>query len=179
MRKRNIILSIICLVVADQGIKLVIANYFIHTKFDIIESILGFHPIYNDKYSYFNAILKLDLGLLPHVIVLVFLQLIVIILYDYSKITQRSTRLAETVFIFGQAASICVFCGFFFWKDGILDFIFLYPFTFDLKDIYLNCFALLTIFNFYINRVDIKTSNLNMTNYIKKRWIEINLGKKK
>jgi len=41
MKRKNIIFWIVCLVIADQGVKLIIANFFIDTRFDIIDSILG------------------------------------------------------------------------------------------------------------------------------------------
>jgi hypothetical protein len=174
MTKKTIILLIICLIAADQSIKLIIANYFIDTKFDIIDSVLGFHPIFNDKYSYFNAILKMNLGLLPHVIVLIFMQLFLIFFYGYFKaVKQHATRLLNITFIVGQAALVCVFCGFFFWKNGILDYMFLYLFTCDLKDIYLNCFALFFLWYYYKNKKEIQSSDLKMTGYLKERWIDI------
>ena len=63
MKRKDIIIWIVCLVIADQGVKLIIANYFIDTKFDIIDSILGFRPVFNNQYSYFNALFKLNIGL--------------------------------------------------------------------------------------------------------------------
>ena len=59
MTRKNIIFWIICLVIADQGVKLIIVNFFIDTKFDIIDSIIGFRPVFNNQYTYFNALLNL------------------------------------------------------------------------------------------------------------------------
>lgn len=168
MKRKYIILWIICLVIADQGIKLIIANYYMDSRFDVIRSVLGFHPIYNDQYSYFNALLKLNLGLLPHTIMLIFILLMIIFFYDYFKTILYKSKLLDISFIFGIAATICVFCGFFFWKNGILDFIFLYPFTFDLKDIYLNCFVIFFLWNYLKNYSKIQSSNLNLKSYLKK-----------
>ena len=161
------------MVVADQAVKLIIANYFIDTRFDIIESVLGFRPIFNNKYSYFNDLLKLNLGILPHTVLLVFIQFGLILLYGYFKVIKHSTVLINIAFIFGQAALICVFCGFFLWKDGILDFIFLYPFTCDLKDIYLNCFVVLFLWDYFNNYTEFKNSNLKFRNYSKRCWVEL------
>jgi signal peptidase II len=167
MTKKTIILWIICLVIVDQVIKLIVANYLFDTKFDIIDSILGFHPIYNNKYSYFNALLKLNLGLLPHTILLFFIECLLLLFYGYFKTMQYSTKLIDIAFILGQAALVCVFCGFFFWENGILDFIFLYPFIVDFKDIYLNGFVIFFFWNYFKNYSEIKSSNVKMTNYLK------------
>ncbi len=170
MRKKSIILWIIFLVIADQGTKLIVANYFINTKFDIIDSVVGFHPIYNDKFSYFNAILNLDLGLFPHLIVLIIVQLSVLFFQGYFNKINVSNKLSDVVFIFGQAATICVFCGFFFWEKGVLDFIFLRPFTVDFKDIYLNCFGFLLLIFLFSHKTKIDTSPLKMGGYFKIIW---------
>ena len=70
------------LVLLDQIVKFIIANYFIDTNFDIIESVFGFHPIYNDEYSYANAMLRLKMGIIPHTILLIIIQFLLILLYD-------------------------------------------------------------------------------------------------
>ena len=134
MKRKKIIFWIVCLVVADQIVKLIIANYFIDTRFDIIDSILGFRPIYNTQYSYFNALLKLNIGLLPHTILLILIQFVILLLYKYMRTAQHSTKLLDISFIFGQSALICVFFGFFFGEAGILDFIYLRLWTVDFKD---------------------------------------------
>ncbi len=171
MTRKTIILGIIFLVTLDQGIKIVIANYFIETKFDIIDSVLGFHPIFNDRYSYFNIISNLNLGLLPHAILLIILQLLIIFYYDYSKTIQGSTKILDLAFIFGESALICVFCGFFFWKDGILDFLFLYPFIFDLKDIYLNGFVIFFLYNHYKYKIERQSSTIKINEYLKDKYL--------
>jgi len=164
---------IICLVLADQVVKLIIANYFIDTKFYIIEPILGFRPVFNTQYSYFNSILKLNLGILPHVILLIFAQVIILLCYRYYRFLQLSSKsLIDISFVFGQSALICVFCGFFFWKAGILDFIYLYFWVVDLKDIYINAFVILFFFNFYNNRKEFMTPNIKMKDYLLNNWKE-------
>jgi len=160
MTRKNIIFWIICLVIADQGVKLIIANFFIDTKFDIIDSIIGFHPVFNNQYTYFNALLKQNIGLLPHTVLLIFIQLTILLLYMYLRTVQHSTKLLDISFIFGQSGLICVFCGFFLWKAGILDFIYLHFWTVDFKDIYMNCFAILFIVNFYKNKSELKGSKI-------------------
>ena len=170
MSKKNIIIWIICLVVADQGIKIIIANFFFDSKFDIIESVFGFCPVYNDKFSYVNASLSLKLGLLPHAILFIFAQILMIFLYDYFKIIHRS-KLSDFILILGQSILCCVFCGFFLWKDGILDYIFIYPVVCDLKDLYINSFLIcLFCYHFKYRK---KIHLFKTKEYFSKRWIDI------
>jgi len=171
MTRKSIIFWIICLVIADQGIKLIIVNFFIDTKFDIIDSIIGFRPVFNNHYSYFNALLKLDIGLLPHTVLLIILQIAIILLYNL-RILQHSTKLLDISFILGQSAIICVFCGFFFWKAGILDFIYLHFWIVDFKDIYLNCFVIFFLVNFHKNKAELKSSNIKMKDFLLNSWVE-------
>jgi signal peptidase II len=170
--KKNI-LWIVYLVVADQGIKLIIANYFIDIKFDIIENILGFRPIYNEQYSYFNALLKLNLGIFSHTILLIFIQFLILLFYRYLRTIQRSSKLLDISFVFGQSALICVFCGFFFGDAGILDFILLYPWVVDFKDIYLDCFVFFFLYNHHKNKVEIQFSNLKLMDYLRNIFTHI------
>ena len=92
MTRKNIIFWIICLVIADQGVKLIIVNFFINTKFDIIDSIIGFSPVFNNQYSYINNVLKLNIGLLPHTVLLIFLQLAIPFIYIFLKTVQSDTK---------------------------------------------------------------------------------------
>lgn len=170
MTKKNVILGVVILVLVDQVIKIVIAHYWMNIKIDFIPSVLGFRPIFNSEYSYVNASLKLERGIVFHTIYLVLMQLTIIFLYDYFRSMKIQTKLLDISFIFGQAAIICVFCGFFFWENGILDYIFLYPFTVDLKDIYLNCFAILILIYCYIYRKEIKKNDVGIGLYFKLKW---------
>jgi len=172
MTRKNIIFWIIILVIADQVIKLIIINFFIDTKFDIIGSIIGFRPVFNKQYSYFNALLKLNIGLLPHTLLLIFIQLVIFFLYRYLRKVQHSTKLLDISFLFGQSALICVFCGFFLWKEGILDFLYLHFWTVDFKDIYINCFTVLFLINYIKNQTEIKSSKIKMENFLLNSWLE-------
>ena len=172
MTRKNIIFWIIFLVIADQGIKLIIVNFFIDTKFDIISSIIGFHPVFNNQYTYFNALLKLNIGLLPHTVILIVIQFVIFLLYKYLRTVQHYPKLLDISFIFGQSALICVFCGFFLWESGILDFIYLHFWTVDFKDIYLNCFAILFLVNYNKNKTELKSSKIKMKDFLLNSWVE-------
>ena len=166
MKRKNIVFWIICLIFVDQVSKIIIAKFFIDTKFYIIQPILGFSPIFNNQFSYFNSILKLNLGLLPHTIILVLIQLIMVLCYDYYRNIQHpDTLFLDISFIFGQSALICVFCGFYFWETGILDFIYLYFWTVDFKDIYLNCFVLLFVVNYLKKKTEFRNSKIIFKDY--------------
>lgn len=172
MTQKNIILWIMCLVIADQGVKLIIVNYFIDTKVDIINSIIGFRPVFNNQYTYFNALLKLNIGLLPHMVFAILIQFAILLLYKYLRTAQHSTELLDISFIFIQSALICVFCGFFFREAGILDFIYLRLWTVDFKDIYINCFAILFLVNYHKNKVELKNSKVKMKDCLLDSWLE-------
>ncbi len=169
MKKSKIIVWIILLVAADQISKIVIAGNFLDTRFDIIDGLFGFRPVFNAQYSYFNQALGLNIGLWPHVVLLVLIELILIAIYGYYRKAQRSTKLIDIAFAFGQAALVCVLCGFFFWKRGVLDFIFVGFVTCDLKDIYINCFVALFIINSIMHAIEVHESGLKFTAYIKER----------
>ena len=175
MTRKSMIFWIICLVIADQVIKLIIVNFFIDTKFYIIEPIFGFRPVFNDQYSYFNAILKLNLGILPHTILFIVAQIVIPTCYGYYRSIQRSsTLLIDISFIFGQSALICVFCGFYFWKAGILDFIYVYFWVVDFKDIYLNCFVILFGINYCKNMREFNKPKIKLRDYLLNNWLKIN-----
>jgi len=126
MSRKNIIFWIICLVIADQVTKLIIANFFMDTRFDIINSVLGIRPVFNEKYTYFNLLLGINFGIFARIVFFIFVQFIVLFAYGYFKTLQKSsTKLLDIAFIFGQSAVVCLFCGLFFWKRGILDLVLL------------------------------------------------------
>ena len=174
MKKRIIILWIIILVIADQGTKLIIANYFMDTRFDIIDSVIGIRPIFNEKYTFFNVLLGLNLEIFARVVFCILVQFAIIFSYGYIKtIQQSSTKLLDIAFIFGQSVAICVFCGFFFWKSGVLDFIYLHFFIIDMKDIYIKCFVMFFLINYLKNYSELKSPKLKFKDYLQKCYINI------
>ena len=110
--------------------------------------------------------------MLPHTILLVLAQFVILLLYRYLRTAQSSAKLLDISFIFVQSALICVFCGFFFWKSGILDFIYLYFWTVDFKYVYLNCFAILFLVNYYKNKVELKSSKIKMRDCLLNSLVE-------
>jgi hypothetical protein len=145
LRRRNI-LWIIILIVIDQLIKIVIYNYSFNLRFELIPSVLEFYPKFNLNYSYVNDLYNLNIGLLVHTVFMLTMLIIMIFIFYYWKKINHTTLL-DISFIFFIAGYVCVLIGYFFWKEGILDYISLIPLSiiFDLKDLYLNCFSVLLI----------------------------------
>lgn len=64
----RVMLLVLALVLIDQSIKIYIHNNFMDKEFYIFGSILGFKPIINIKYSYFNSFSNMGISLLAHIV---------------------------------------------------------------------------------------------------------------
>jgi len=144
-KTKKIISWIFLLVILDQATKIIINSFFMETHFEIIPSLFEFKPTFNDKHSYLNDLLykhfNINLGLLFHVILFLFIGIIVFTFYSYcrSNIVENK-KLLDAAFIFFTAGFLCALIGNLIWEKGTLDFIYLKPlFVFDLKDLYINC----------------------------------------
>ena len=84
-KKTKIILWILLLTTIDQLIKLVIHAYYMDVRFEIIPSLFEFAPVFNSNYSYINDLLNkklnIDIGFIPHIVLYVVLQLVVVNIY--------------------------------------------------------------------------------------------------
>lgn len=145
------LLSVIILILLDQIIKIVIYNFYLDSRFQIIPGLLDFHPKFNQYYSYMNERLNnydiINLSLIYHIIFIIIMEFIIIFLYRNAKKRNIITQYMKIGFIFFQAGYICALIGY-FWKEGCLDYIYLKPlFIFDLKDIYIFLFVSLFIFH--------------------------------
>lgn len=148
MKIRTIILWIFLLVILDQGVKLVIDNWFFSTHFTIIPSLLEFHPKFNYNHSYLNDLFQLGISKWIHLIFFTLIALIYIPLYAAMRISSHKKKLIDWAAIFVFAGIICAILGQVFW-EGVLDFIYLIPlFIFDFKDIYMNVFVAFIILAF-------------------------------
>ena len=142
MKAKTVILFIFLLIAIDQTIKIIINTYFRDYQFEIIPSLIEFKPTFNDKHSYVNFLLNknfgLNVGLLAHVIVILFLSIFVSVLFYYLRNNiNNNTKLLDTAIIFLFAGIICSLIGKLIWENGTLDYIYLKPlFVFDLKDTY-------------------------------------------
>ena len=163
MKLRTIIFLILTLVVADQVIKIVINAFFLENQFEIIPSLFEFRPTFNVKHSYLNGILykhfNVNLGLLFHVVLYLFILIILMpsLWLTFRNNIHENKKLLDVAFSFIIAAAICAISGNLIWQKGTLDFIYLKPlFTFDLKDLYSNCFMILYLVYVFKNRTLLK-----------------------
>ena len=162
MKTRSIISWILILIVIDQSIKIVINTYFLDYQFDIIPSFMEFKPTFNVKHSWVNTLINdnfgLNVGLLPHVILYIFIGIFIAAYFSYmrSKIFNNK-KLIDASMIFLYAALVCALIGNLIWKNGTLDYIYLKPlFVFDLKDIYPDFGIALFVIYVIKNRVQLK-----------------------
>ena len=174
MKTHKIISWILLLVVLDQTTKIIINSFFLEIQFEIIPSLFEFKPIFNNKYSYVNHLIynnfNINMGWWFHMILFLFTGIIVFILCGYFRnYISENKKLLDVAFIFFIAGIICAFIGNLIWEKGTLDFIYLKPlFVFDLKDLYLNCFAALFLVYAHKNKEQIKTIKIkNVIDYIK------------
>jgi len=136
MKSKTILLWAVALSVIDQVIKLVINRYFLDVRFDIIPPLFYFRPKFNLDYSYVNYLFKLGMGFWTHVIILCFVVILLVFMYDLFKTISGNAKIVNIAFIFIFASATCAMIDAIFW-GGSLDYIYLKPlFIFDLKDLY-------------------------------------------
>lgn len=162
MKTRTVILWILILITIDQLIKIIIITYFGDYQFEIIPSFIEFKPTFNEKYSYVNTLLNkhfgINVGLLPHLFLYLFLGILIsAYLFYFRKNVKSNTKLLDTAIIFLVAIASCALIGNLLWKKGILDYIYLKPlFVFDLKDTYGDVFIILFILYAIKNKTELK-----------------------
>ena len=176
MKAQTITEWIFLLVIIDQAIKIIIHAFFLETRFEIIPSLLEFKPTFNSHYSYFNSLLynkyHIDIGLYYHIILYIFAETAVIAIYVTFKSISKNTKFLDIAFIFQLAGIICVLIGSLIWEKGTLDYIYLKPlFVFDLKDIYLNCFAVFFLISAHKNKTQMKTVRMKDIPAYVKNWL--------
>lgn len=169
MKTRTILLWILVLIITDQLIKLVINNYFWESHFEIIPSLLEFEPTFNDKYSYLNSLMNLhfniNIGLWIHLILFFFAESVILTLYSFFRNRSLNTKLLDAAIAIQSAGMACTLIGNLIWEKGILDYIYLKPlFVFDMKDLYMNCFAVLFLVHFHKNKASLQ--NIKMQDII-------------
>ncbi len=169
MKIRNVVFLTLFLIVLDQAVKLIIIAYYFDVTFPIIPSLLDFRPKFNDKHSYVNVLLNqylgVHVGLLPHIILFIAIQFVMILLFGYFRKNIKNNRILGVAFAFQMSAMACAMLGNLVWKQGTLDFIYLIPFfIFDLKDLYSNCFILL--FFIYVNSVKKALDKVHLSDVI-------------
>ena len=171
MKTKKILLWSSALLGIDQIVKVVIYQYFLDLRFDIIPPLFYFKPKFNYNYTWINDIFQLGVGYWIHIILFVFVSIFLVIFYDWSKTISGNAKIINIAFIFGFAGILSVWACTIFWQ-GVLDYIYLKPlFIFDLKDLYLNLFVALYLLYFLKNRKYMASlTNKDMLNHIKKRF---------
>jgi hypothetical protein len=167
MKVRIIISWTLLLIIIDQTIKIIINNFLLESKFEIIPSLLEFKATFNNKYSYVNTLLydnfHVNIGLLSHIVLYLILEVIVLNIYISFKIKLNNnyTKILDSAIIFQISSMLCALIGNLFWKEGILDYIYLKPlFIFDLKDIYNSIFTCLFLVYVLKNKGQLKNFKL-------------------
>src|SRR5665647_3687236 len=127
MKARTIILWTLILIVIDQSIKIIINTYLVECKFDIIPSFVEFNPTFNVRHSYVNTLLNdnfgLNVGLLPHVILYLFIGVLIYAYFSYMRSTIVGHKiLIDGATIFLYAGLFCALIGNLIWEKGTLDY---------------------------------------------------------
>lgn len=122
----------------DQGIKIIIKNFFFNDNVDIISGLLSFNPIINTKGSWLNARFNTSLSF-TFLIIINFLALILLVeLYRYFLSKGSKSFWGDMAFIFLLSGALCSLIDKCFY-GGSLDFIGISDlFVADIKDIYIN-----------------------------------------
>lgn len=158
-KKLKTSLIVMLLILFDQTIKIFVSSNLIEKEFFILKDILIYKPHLNTKYSWYNSVSHLEIGLLPHIALNIVLILISLIIFDFVKEKFIDSNLVRCSFIFLFAGSFCSLIDKIAW-GGSLDFISLKGFfTFDLKDIYISIFQILIILAMIFNYKKLKKIN--------------------
>jgi len=161
MKTKSVLLWAVFLFVVDQMFKVVIDRYFLDVQFDIIPPLFYFNPTFNHQYSWINGLFGLGMGFGAHVIILGFVAIIYVLLYDFMKTISGNRKIVSIAFVFGFAAAMSSFIGTIVW-NGCLDYIEWKRFAiFDLKDIYANTFVILCLW--YCLRYSIQNRKSSLT----------------
>ncbi|MDR1644647.1 MAG: signal peptidase II [Tannerellaceae bacterium] len=162
MKTRTILLWVMLLIITDQIIKLIINQYFPESHFSIIPALFEFKPVFNDKHTYLNSLMNrhfgVNIGLQIHLVCFFLCETTLLILYSFLRsISSGDRRLLDLGMSFQIAGVACSLMGNLIWKNGTLDYIYLNPlFVFDMKDLYLNCFAILLLVFIHKNRAQMR-----------------------
>ena len=159
--KKSLWISFLLLMFFDQGSKLIINNFYFHTRFDIIPNFLSFHPIINTKGSWLNVRFGANIGF-PLLILLNIMAIFLFIeFYRYYVSDKNKSFWIDLCFITIVAGCLCSLIDKIFY-GGSLDFIGISNlFIADLKDIYINiaifAFILASYFSGFLTSEDNST----------------------
>ena len=151
LKNKHLLILFICLMILDQGIKIVIKYNYFNDYFEIIPNFLSFHPIINTHGSWLNARFNFNINF-PSLILINAISLMLFIeIYRYTKIKCGKSFWIDMCFIFIFAGALCSFIDKVFY-GGSLDFIGISNlFIADIKDMYINLGLLFFIMSCYKN----------------------------
>ena len=146
------------LVIVDQGLKLIINNFFFNRYFDIISDFLSFSPIINSTGSWLNARFGTGISFSLLNLINILALFLFLELYRYVLYKNKKSFYFDMCFLFIFCGALCSLIDKLFY-GGSLDFIGIGNlFVADIKDIYINIgilFFLVAISNAgYLNSND-------------------------
>jgi lipoprotein signal peptidase len=115
-----------------------------------------FKPTLNNKSFYWLGLMGIDVGRWARLVTGIIYLGMLCLFYLYTRAVLNKEKWTDVGFIFGLAGILCSMCDNIFF-GGSWDYIYLKPlFVFDMKDLYLNCFAVLILVSFTKNKAKIK-----------------------
>lgn len=149
MKTKNVIWWTLALATLDVLIKVIIDTYYLDTRFTIIPGLIEFKPTFNDVAPYFIQLLGYRIGHLPHLIIVCVVALAAYFIYKRALKKATHPKYLNIAFVLIFAAILSSLVAQLIYK-GILDYIYLKPlFVFDLKDVYVNCGAIIFLLYIY------------------------------
>lgn len=138
LSKKSLLFLFMFLLSIDQGIKLIIKNFFFHKNFYILSNILSFNPIINTKGSWLNVRFDININFFTLILINFIALFLFTEIYRYFNTIKPKNFFVDLCYIFIMAGSICSLIDKIFY-GGSLDFIGISNiFIADFKDIYIN-----------------------------------------
>lgn len=147
MKKGNILLWVILLIILDQAVKMIIHHSFIDLNIVLVPNLLEFKPNFNPNYSFWTSRFGVNMGIVAHLTMFSLIWTFIFLLYKFYHKVDTKNKLLDVALIFLTAGFISSYMCIIFWEQGVLDFIFVKPLNIvcDLKDLYINIFILLWV----------------------------------
>jgi hypothetical protein len=100
-----------------------------------------------------NRHFSINIGLPVHLAGFFLIETALLVLFGFLRNLSDNRKLLDLAISFQIAGMACSLLGNLVWEKGTLDYIYLKPlFVFDMKDLYLNCFAVLFLVFMYQNK---------------------------
>ena len=103
MKKCNIFLWVILLVILDQAIKLIIHLSLMDSNFILVPNLLELKPVFNSSYSYWISKFGVNMGVIAHLAMFSLIWAIFIILYKFYHKVDTKNRLLDIALVFQTA----------------------------------------------------------------------------